>query len=157
MDKRSIVLIVSVFLLIVVGMFVYAYLKRSEITPPVVDVPVAEVVPYADITRIDAKHFYIDGVHTFVGQIELPTPCDLLEVESVVAESYPEQLSLNFSVINNSQNCAQIVTAQRFKVDAAASADAIVRATFMGRTVELNVIPAAVGETPEEFELFIKG
>jgi len=157
MDKRSIILVVSVFLLIVVGMFVYAFLKSGEIAVPVVVTPVEEVVPYANITRIDAKHFYIDGVHTFAGQIELPTPCDLLEVESVVAESYPEQITLNFTVINNSEMCAQVITAQRFKVSATASAEAIVHATFMGRPVELNLIPAAAGETPEEFEVFIKG
>lgn len=157
MKKRTIILVVTVFALIVVGMFTFAYLKRGEIVEPVAQVPVEDVVPYADITRIDAKHFYIDGVHTFAGQIELPTPCDLLEVESQVAESFPEQVSLNFSVINNSPVCAQVITAQRFKVSATASAEAVIRATFMGRPVELNLIPAAAGETPDEFEVFIKG
>lgn len=157
MDKRSIILVISVFVLIVIGMFVYAYLKQGEIAAPVVVAPEEELVPYANITRIDAKHFYIDGVHTFVGQVELPTPCDLLEAESVVAESYPEQVTINFNVINNSEVCAQVITAQRFKVSATASAEATVRATLMGRPVELNLIPAAAGETPEEFEVFIKG
>lgn len=157
MDKRSIILVVSVFVLIVVGMFMYAYLKRTEIAEPVVVVPKEEVLPYSNITRIDAKHFYIDGVHTFAGQVELPTPCDLLEVGSTVAESYPEQVTLNFTVINNSAACAQVITAQRFKVSASASAEASVQAMFMGRKVELNLIPAAAGETPEEFEVFIKG
>jgi hypothetical protein len=157
MDKRSIILVISVFALIVVGMFVYAYLKRSEITEPAAVAEEEEALPYANVTRIDAKHFFIDGVHTFAGQIELPTPCDLLEVDSAVAESYPEQVSLNFNVINNSPVCAQVITAQRFKVSATASAEAGFKATFMGRPVELNLIPAAAGETPDEFEVFIKG
>lgn len=158
MDKRTIILVISLFILIIAGMFTFAYLKRSEITqqPPVVIVE-EEVVPYADITRIDAKHYFIDGVHTFVGEIQMPTPCDLLEVDTVVMESYPEQIKLNFSVVNNSETCAQVLTAQRFKTSATASEAATVSATFMGRAVELNLIPAAAGETPEEFELFIKG
>lgn len=159
MDKRTIILVVSFFLLIVVGMFVFAYLKRTEmVQAPVVEAPVEEeVVLYPDITRIDAKHYIIDGVHTFAGEVVLPTPCDLLEVESSVQESYPEKINLAFNVINNSDMCAQVMTTQRFMATASASPEATVQATFMGRSVELNLIPAAEGETPEEFELFIKG
>lgn len=159
MDKRTIILVVSFFLLIVVGMFVFAYLKRTEmVQAPVVEAPTEEeVVLYPDITRIDAKHYIIDGVHTFAGEIVLPTPCDLLEVESSVQESYPEKINLTFNVINNADMCAQVMTTQRFMVTAAASPEASVSATFMGRIVELNLIPAAEGESPEEFELFIKG
>lgn len=159
MDKRSIVLVMSLFALIVAGMFIFAYLKKQEVSAPA---PVASstptaVVPYADITRIDAKHYFIDGVHTFVGEIPFPTPCDLLESKALVMESYPEQIRLDFTVINNAEMCAQVVTAQRFLVTATASEQATTTATFMGRPVELNLVPAAPGEKPEDFELFIKG
>lgn len=158
MDKRTIILVISLFALIVVGMFTFAYLKRSELaTPPAVTPAVEEEVMYPDITRIDAKHYFIDGVHTYAGEIVMPTPCDLLETEALVLESYPEQIQLNFTVINNAEMCAQVMTAQRFIVSARASEEASARAFFMGREVELNLIPAAPGETPEEFELFIKG
>jgi hypothetical protein len=159
MDKRSIVLVMSLFALIVAGMFIFAYLKKQEVSAPA---PVASstptaVVPYADITRIDAKHYFINGLHTFVGEIPFPTPCDLLESTAVVMESYPEQIRLDFTVINNAEICAQVVTAQRFLVTATASEQATTTATFMGRPVELNLVPAAPGEKPEDFELFIKG
>lgn len=158
MDKRTIILIVTLFALIVAGMFVFAYLKRQEVaTPAPVVVTEQPAIPYADITRIDAKHYFIDGVHTFVGEVPFPTPCDLLEANSTVMESYPEQIRLDFTVINNAETCAQVVTAQRFMVTATASEGATVTATFMGRPVELNLIPAAPGERPEDFELFIKG
>ena len=160
MDKRTIVLIVVFFTLIIVGMFTFAYMKRTElkVTPePVAQGEIETEVPYADITRIDAKHFFIDGVHTIVGQVELPTPCDLLTTESSVRESMPEQVVFDFAVTNTSDMCAQVITAQRFKVSATASQGAVMTATFMGRTVELNLIPAAPNETPEEFELYIKG
>ena len=160
MDKRTILLVVSFFLLIVVGMFVFAYLKRAEmVQAPVVEAPVEEEGGlYPNVTRIDAKHFFIDGVHTFAGELVLPTPCDLLEVDTVVRESFPEQIVLDFNVINNSDMCAQVMTTQRFMTQPiTASAEATVTATFMGRQIELNLIPAAEGETPEEFELFIKG
>lgn len=160
MDKRTITLIVILFVLLIAGMFTYAFLKKSEVAKtPVVTVtkPVEESLPYEDITRINAKHFFVDGLHTFVGEISLPTPCDLLDVKSSVAESYPEQVTLNFTVINNAETCAQTITVQRFMVTAKASNEAKISATFMGRPVELNLIPPLQGETPEDFELFIKG
>jgi hypothetical protein len=158
MDKRTMILVVTLFALIVGGMFLYAYLKRTEITQNPVVVEEEEVnIPYALVETIDAKHYYIDGVHTFVGEVVLPTPCDLLEVDTIVMESYPEQVRLDFTVINNSEVCAQVLTTQRFKAEAKASSEAKITATFMGRNIPLNLIPAAEGETPDEFELFIKG
>jgi hypothetical protein len=147
------------FVLIVVGMFMFAYLKRSEIkeVAPAPETPVEEIVPYSDITRVDAHHYYIDGVHTLVGEILFPTPCDLLEAKPIVMESFPEQVMIDFSVINTAETCAQMVTPQRFKVEFSASPEAVISARFIGRPIELNLTPAAPGEKPEYFEVFIKG
>ncbi len=158
MNQKIVVAAISLFVVIVVGMFVFAYLHKTE---PVTEETPAEttdtVDPYANITRVTAKHFYIDGVHTLVGEIDMPTPCDLLESAATVAESFPEQVSINFSVVNTADMCAQVITPQRFKVSATASDAATFSATFMGRPIELNLVPAAEGETPDDFELFIKG
>lgn len=159
MNQKSVIISIVLFVLIVLGMFTFAYLKRSEVaqTPtPQNEQPQGEV-KYADITRITAKHFFIDGVHTFAGEIPMPTPCDLLEGDARVMESSPEQIVLDFNVLNNAEFCAEQVTNQRFKVTASASEAATVRATFMGRDVELNLVPPDAGETPDDFELFIKG
>jgi len=154
------IFVVVIFLLVVAGMFTFATLKKTEIQEEVIadtqEQPSAEV-KYASITRVDAKHYYIDGVHTLAGEIAMPTPCDLLEVNALVMESYPEQIAIDFDVINNAQFCDQIITAQRFKVSAPASSEATFSAKFMGREVDLNLIPAGEGETPEDFELFLKG
>jgi len=75
----------------------------------------------------------------------------------MVAESFPEQITLDFSVINNADFCAQMITAQRFKVTASASEGASFKALFENRVVELNLIDSLPGESPEDFELFIKG
>lgn len=159
MQNKSAIAAVVVFGLIIVGMFVFAYLKKAELTEVVVTPPVENTVPgpYDTITRIDAKHFFIDGVHTLVGEILMPTPCDLLNWDSLVAESMPEQVTVQFDVINTAEMCAQTVTPQRFKVSFTASENASIRAMFEGRNIELNLIPPGEGETPEDFELFIKG
>jgi len=158
MNQKTVIIGIALFILIVLGMFAFAYMKKTEVTEgqPVTDEP-QEDVAYASVTRINAKHFYIDGVHTLAGEIPLPTPCDLLETEVRVMESMPEQIVVDFTVLNSAEFCAQQVTNQRFKVSASASEEASIRATFMGRDVELNLIPPEAGETPDDFELFIKG
>jgi hypothetical protein len=160
MNKQAVIISFTLFILVVVGMFVFAYLKKQELREEAdVKLPVVEVEDdrYGYINRIEGKHFYIDGVHTVVGEIPMPTPCDLLEGDAIVAESFPEQITLDFKVINNADFCAQIITPQRFKISATASEGAAFKALFNNRMVELNLIEADPGETPEDFELFIKG
>ena len=161
MSNKLIVLIIVVFLLIVVGMFGFAYLKKAEapmqLPNAATQTGAATTSNTYGITRIEAKHFFIGGVHTIVGELAMPTPCDLLKTESRVAESAPEQVVFDFTVLNTSDSCVQSITTQRFKVSATASAAASLSARFMGQQVELNLVEAAPGETPDQFELFIKG
>lgn len=160
MNQKIIIVCIALFILIVVGMFAFAYIRKNEISETVTETKVQVdegEVKYPSITRITAKHYYINGVHTLAGEIPLPTPCDLLEVTSAVKESAPEQVGLIFTVINNAEVCAEQITNQRFKVSAEAGQDATFSAIFMGRQVELNLVPAGEGETPDDFELYIKG
>ena len=69
----------------------------------------------------------------------------------------PETAIIDFDVVNNTKGCVEVATPQRFKVSFDASVGASIKARFMGRNVELNLIPAGEGETPDSFELFIKG
>jgi hypothetical protein len=159
MKQHGIILAIGIFALIIIGMFTFAILKKNELetqtgvqsgdqTPP---------DPYSDVTRIDAKHFIIDGTHTIVGEIMLPTTCDLLNWDTVIRESMPEGVTVAFAVVNNAGNCGPATLPQRFVVTWKASANAQIDATFNGRPVVLNLIPALPGETPEDFELFLKG
>jgi hypothetical protein len=160
MNQKTIIVSSILFFALVLGMFVFAYLKKQELMTKEIPSPqdiVKTQAPYADITRVDAKHFFKDNRHTVVGELTFPTPCDLLEGASSVEKTAPEKVVLHFNVINNADACAQVVTTQRFKIEARASAEAMFTADFMGRQIELNLIPAQPGETPEEFELFIKG
>jgi hypothetical protein len=160
MHQKTIIISIALFIVIVVGMFVFAYIKKTEVTQKTQEETSTEkttVDPYASISTITAKKYFINGEYTFVGEIPMPTPCDLVEVNPIIRESLPEQVTLNFTVLNTAQTCEQQITSQRFKVSVKASNKAIFNATLMGRSVELNIIPAAEGETPDDFELFIKG
>ncbi len=160
MEHKNIIAAGLVLVLIIVGMFVFAYLKKAEIQKGE-DAPktVTEDInaPYGNITRVDAKHFYVAPTHTIVGEILMPTPCDLLNWETRILESAPEQVIVDFNVVNHAETCAETVTPQRFKVSFDAPENAKIRATLQGREIEVNLVPAGANESPEDFELFIKG
>jgi hypothetical protein len=160
MKQHGIIIAIVIFALIIIGMFTFAFLKKSELeqqpvqnTQPEVPAP----TPYDSITRIDAKHFFIDGTHTVAGEVMLPTQCDLLNWETLIRESMPEGVTIAFMVVNNAEMCAQATAPQRFLVTFSASEAASIDASLNGRKVELNLIPALPGEKPEDFELYIKG
>ena len=160
MKNKHITAAVVVLLLIVVGMFIFAYLKKSELNEvkvPIVETSTKDDSRYGNITRIDAKHFFINGTHTIVGEILMPTPCDLLNWNYRIQESMPEKVIIDFDVVNHSETCAEVTKAQRFKVVFSASEKAVVTATLEGRQIEVNLIPALPSESPDDFELFIKG
>jgi hypothetical protein len=158
MNRRAVLLTVLLFALVVAGMFAFAFLKHDDAKQgdTMSDTNAADS-RYTNITRVDGKHFFIDGVHTVVGEIPMPTPCDLLESDARVAESAPEQVTIDFTVVNNAEFCAEQITPQRFKVSANASENASFSATFEGRPIELNLVEAGPDESPDDFELFIKG
>jgi len=160
MDRRAIVIAASLLVLIVIAMFMFAYIKRQELTQQEPEPAAVEGVDAEGlkIERVDAKHFYREGRHTVAGEIAMPTPCDLLEANVAVLESFPETAIIGFSVINNSEGqCAQVVTPQRFKVSFEASEDAKIEGRFMGEPLILNLVRAGEDEDPDDFELFIKG
>ncbi len=160
MNQKTIILAVSLFLILILGMFTYSYLKKSELND--VQVIVNDTATTSELSNLNnntitAKHYFIDGTHTFVGEMTMPTPCDLLESTATVMESYSEQIKLDFAVINNAENCEQTLTNQRFSVSAEASGEATISATLVGQPIQLNLVPASEGEKPDEFELYIKG
>jgi hypothetical protein len=160
MTKNSIIVLFFLLVLMVVGMFLFTYLyKLNEpgASANTQAVSTSTTASLYNVTRIEGKHFFDEGVHTIVGELALPTPCDLLTTDAVVAESFPEQVSFNFTVINTTEDCDQRVTSQRFKIEARASKGAQLNAKFMGQAVELNLIEASAEETPDSFEIFEKG
>ena len=160
MSQKSITLVIALLVVVVVGMFWFAYLERSAdevtTTPPTLpEAPTVQIPGYLE--RINAKQYVTSTGHVIVGEVVTPTPCDLIEVAPQVRESYPEQVELQFTVINNDDMCAQVLTTQRFRADVTASAKATFTATYQGQPLILNLVPADPSESPDDFELFIKG
>jgi len=160
LNQRALVLSAFLFLLIIGGMFFYAYTKRTELanTAPS-QIPVVQ--PQAqteDVVRINAVHFFKDGKHTIVGDIMMPTPCDLLEATSTTSGGAPEQIAIAIHTVNHTQACAQVLTLERFRVDFTAAKDAHIEATLDGKKTILNLKDAEPGMKPETLQdLYFKG
>lgn len=109
---------------------------------------------------INAKHQYRDGMHTIAGEVDLPTPCHLLETGSVVEVREPEEdfATVNFTTTGGDEVCAQVITPARFIQSFSASDEAEIGAIWNGNPVQLNLVEAGPEEDlREDFELFIKG
>ena len=80
-----------------------------------------------------------DGVYTITGVVQLPTPCHSLSYDILVAESFPEQVSINFKSENESEFCVQVITPTRFNIEVTVSEGATFSATFNGEPVRLDI------------------
>lgn len=152
MSTRSIILVITLFVIIVIGMVIFAVLKSHELTTSPAYVVVATSTKSTNsygINKIEGTHYFNDGVHTVAGELRMPTPCDLLDATATVTDN-GLNVTLTFNVINRSDYCAQVETESRFKVSATAAKEANFTATFMGQPVILNLIEARLNEKPNE-------
>lgn len=91
------------------------------------------------ITKIPVTHQFKNGLHTYVGSIDTPTPCHSIEGTAIVKESYPEQVDIRIETKESEGICAQVITAKKFKVSFSASQNPVVRAFINGTPVLLEV------------------
>jgi len=145
---------IIIFLLIaVVGVTLWFQLKPK---------PIAEeaATPNTYVpTLITAKHQFKDGVHIIAGEVDVPTPCYLVNTDALVEVREPvvDRATVAFTTVNEDDICAQVVTAARFKEVFHAQERAEIIATWNGSPVPLNLIEAGPDEDLDAFELFIKG
>ncbi len=107
---------------------------------------------------VNANHYYADGRHIIAGEIDLPTPCYILDHEVMVLESFPESVSINLNsrVDEDYEICAQVITPYGFVVEFQASAEASISAYLDGQRINLNIKESSL-EDIENLEFFIKG
>lgn len=102
-----------------------------------------EVLP-ADITNvatlpdsITVNHYFENGSHSLEGTLGMPTPCHTLDYNTIVAESAPEQVTVNFTTKPGEGLCTQVLSDKFFRVTFNASKDAVISATLDGKAVKL--------------------
>ena len=153
-NKNLIIIITVIVLAIFAGLWYKSWQAKNRVSNTLVQ---EQKEDYGVRTIVTAKHSFKDGTHIVTGEMDMPTPCDLLKSDVIIKESYPEQVTIKFSTINEADVCAKVITTQRFKVEFKASEKASISATLNGKDIILNLIEAGASENLEDFEVFIKG
>ncbi len=81
--------------------------------------------------------FFLDNHYVYYGNAQLPNPCYDLTVNSVIAESYPEQVTLNLVTRNNpGKVCAQVVSSKIFSGSIEVSENAVFTVNYNGNAAQ---------------------
>lgn len=169
MDKKSTLLIGILILIAIVGLIIVSFQKSSIVatqkkgdtasTTTWENQPATEskdllITPKTIVT---AKHLYYKGMHTFAGEVPLPTPCNILE-HNITASKDKTQIFITLSSsIKSDEVCAQVITPARFKLTVSANKNAVVVTTLNGQEIILNIIEAGPDDNLDNFDLYIKG
>lgn len=90
--------------------------------------------------KVEAIHSFRDGTHTLFGSIDLPTPCYTLSTDVIVAESFPEQVTIDFKAeVDPDIMCTQVISPSEFSVEVDVSEDATFSTRFNGVSVPLEI------------------
>lgn len=92
---------------------------------------------------------YADGAWNYIIEVDIPTPCHGIDVDSAVAESYPEQISLTLTTTEPSDDavCPQVV--ERTMVEGSVTASEYASMTI---TLDGERIYEHAARTPAEQE-----
>ena len=88
--------------------------------------------------ELTIEHTYSDGTHTYSGTVITPSPCYSVEAVAIVAESYPEKITINITLsAESADKCVEILDEQRFSIDVQASEEAeLVQVQVNGELVD---------------------
>lgn len=154
MWKRIIIIAALIIVLLVIA-FISQTLPSKEAEAPVLN----QEEEMSDFTEpLTVKYQYKDGMHTFVGDIELPTPCYAynVSIEDTNDENV-KNLMIEYQEDENAEMCTQVVTNANFRVsyEGTENLDFKLFENGVPRRINMFEIPAHVDI--DQFELFIKG
>lgn len=120
--KRSILLTIA--LALVLGIFLYVYFfKQKEDSN--------NEIPQNPITSEDftlEKEYISENTWEFKITGQFPNPCYSATVETVIAESYPEQVTITVNIIEPSKDivCIQVISPFEYEGTFSASQQALI-------------------------------
>lgn len=126
---------ILVTVILIIALIFVGLQARKHLT----DVPYSEVYTIDNITELRITHSFQNGNHTYRGSVPAPTPCHSLKRNVTVAESFPEQIHIDFETQSGSELCAQVVSKLSFDITASASERATVSISLNGYSVILHI------------------
>lgn len=106
---------------------------------------------------MDIKEQYVAPTYTFVGSIDVPTPCHTLNAKVNQISDVMFEIEVNTISPGDDVMCAQVISTQQFSVSFDAPKDILVYAKINGEIYELSRFVIPEGENINNYDLFIKG
>ena len=158
MNTRILLGVVIVLAFVAFGITLYYSLQNSEEIRNDTE-STQETAPGYLPDVVSVLHQFKDGMHTIAGEVDVPTPCDLLQAEAVVEVREPREdmVTLQFTTLNDADTCAQVITAARFKETFSAGEKAEFTALWNGRPVRLNIVEVGPNDSIDDFDVYFKG
>ncbi len=130
------------------------------VTPNTPDATNTEQTPSTQdeyVQMVNVKHQYKNGRHTYVGEIDVPTPCHNLASSYTKDASSTTGYTLVFTSTSSSEMCAQVITSKPFKLSFEAIKDIVLSATLNGKKLRLNLFEVPDNQDLDSFNVNIKG
>lgn len=157
MDSKNVKgLVVAVIIVVLLALGIYWLVSPS--TPAATDTaqtPAATQDSY--VQMVNVKHQYKNGHHTYVGEIDVPTPCNTLASSYSKDANSTTGYTLVFTTTSTSQICAQVVTSKPFKLSFDAVKDIVLSGTLNGKKLRLNLFEVPSNQDLDSFNINIKG
>lgn len=106
---------------------------------------------------ITVRHQYKNAKHTFIGEIDLPTPCHKLASTYSTAKTKPPTYTIELKTSTSGDFCAQVVSTKAFKITFPGDKVAQFEATLDGKKLILNILEVGDNEDLESFDPYTKG
>lgn len=150
--KKTIIGIVSLLIILTALVYGYEFIFKK----PIIESPTVEQEEVQK-QKVEIKEQYKDSIYTFVGMLDLPTPCHMFSAKTNKISDTKYQIAI--TTINPKEDvvCAQVITPKPYKVSFKAPENIEITILIDGAEYQTNrfVIPSE--ENIDTFKLEIKG
>lgn len=151
--KKTIITIVSLLVILLIVLYGYEFIFKK----PVIESPTISENPDLYIPTLEIKEQYVDSIYTFVGNLEVPTPCHTIKSNVNMLSEGVYQIEVTTVAPSADTICAQVITEKSYKVSFEAGEDIDVTALINGIQYNLNRFIIPLDQNIETFNLEIKG
>lgn len=88
--------------------------------------------------KVTLKTSFKNGKLEYSGSVQLPSPCHKLDIQTTIAESYPEQVHISLKIMDPDPEtlCASVIVEKEFSGELKVSANASISVSLNGDKVK---------------------
>lgn len=151
--KKTIITIISLLVVLLVVLYGYEFIFKK----PIIESPTVSENTELYVPTTELKEQYKDSVYTFVGSIQVPTPCHTVQSKVNVIADNTYQIEVTTVPPSADTVCAQVITDKTYKVSFGAGKNITVTARINGIEYKTNRFVIPLDQNIDTFNLEIKG